>query len=171
MTEGAPTARASLDTHRVCVGDFRVAGAGERLVIHGLGSCVAVLLHDPTARLSALGHVLLPKPPSPDAPGAPGRFASTAVPAMVKAMDRRGGDPSRLLAKVAGGSQMFQYERAAEQDPVGTRNLQAALRILERLGIPVTARDTGGSYGRTVTVDGASGRMEVRAVWVEQKVL
>lgn len=162
---------AAAATHRVCIGEFQVAAAPDRLAIHGLGSCVAVLLHDPGAAISGLAHILLPSPPSPDAPGIPGRYASTAIPALLEALRARGGHPRRLIAKVAGGAQMFQYERIPQEEAVGARNLRAALAALERAGLPVAARDTGGSHGRTLIVDAASGRIEVRAVLVEPKLL
>jgi chemotaxis protein CheD len=155
---------------RVSIGEFRVAGAGERLVIHGLGSCVALLLHDPSARLSALGHFLLPEPPAgAEAPA--GRFASTGVPEMVAALRRRGAVPSRLVAKVTGAAQMFQYERRGEAEGIGARNLQVTLEALARLRIPIRGSDTGGSHGRTIAVDAGTGRMEVRAVRVEERIL
>lgn len=171
MTSDAGTGGAAARTEKVSIGEFRLAGPAERLIIHGLGSCVALLLHEPRVGVSALGHFLLPSPPSDNAPGIPGRFVATAVPAMVEALRDRGGDPARLLAKVAGAAQMFQYERASEREGVGARNLQATREALEGLGIPIVGEDTGGSYGRTVTVEGGSGRMEVRAVRVEERVL
>ena len=58
------------------------------------------------------------------------RFASTAVPAMVEALVRRGAVPRRLIAKVAGAAQMFQYERRTESETVGARNLKATLDAL-----------------------------------------
>jgi len=156
---------------RISIGEFEVAAGQERLAIYGLGSCVAVLLHDREAGLSALGHILLPSPPRADAPGIPGRFAATAIPAMVAALAGRGGQVRQLVAKLAGAAQMFQFERVPEEEGIGARNLRAALSTLERLGIPVAARDVGGAYGRTIVVEGATGRMEVRAVRVEERIL
>ena len=171
MTPEDSPADAPSRTMRVSIGEFQVAIAGERLVIYGLGSCVALLLHDPSAQISALGHVLLPEPP-PDRPAmSPGRFATTAVPAMVAALRKEGASRSRLVAKVAGAAEMFQYERRTEGEGIGARNLRATLETLERLGIQVAGRDTGGSYGRTVFVDGATGRMAIRAVRIDEHVL
>ena len=76
-----------------------------------------------------------------------------------------------MLAKVAGGAQMFQYERPPDLHSVGKRNLEAALTALQQLAIQVDAEDTGGTHGRTVLVEAGSGRMEVRALRVTVKVL
>lgn len=155
----------------VSIGEFHLAAASERLAIYGLGSCVAVLLHDKQAKRSCLGHILLPGPTTEGSQCLPGRFASTAVPAMLQALCASGARRQRVVAKVAGGAQMFQYERPPDTHSVGDRNLTAALTALQRLGIRVEAQDTGGTHGRTVLVDAGSGRMEIRALRVTVKVL
>ena len=44
---------------RVKVADYAVASTGVIATI-GLGSCVAIALYDPTARVGGLAHILLP---------------------------------------------------------------------------------------------------------------
>lgn len=156
---------------KVSIGEFHVAGPGHRLAIHGLGSCVAILLHDPAARLSGLGHFLLPHPPRgrDDLPRS--RFVSTGVPDLVEALRGRGARASRLVAKVAGAAQMFRYEGGENGEGIGARNLETALCVLRELRIRLLGQDTGGSYGRTLLVDAATGRMEIRAVRIEQRIL
>ena len=44
----------------VRVSDMAVATADEVLVTVGLGSCVAIMLYDPDARIGGLAHILLP---------------------------------------------------------------------------------------------------------------
>jgi Chemotaxis protein; stimulates methylation of MCP proteins len=44
----------------VRVADFRAGANTDVLMTIGLGSCVAVVLHDATARVGGLAHVLLP---------------------------------------------------------------------------------------------------------------
>ena len=172
MTPPAPSpAPLPPAARRISIGEFEVAAGLDRLAIYGLGSCVAVLLHDPQVRLSALGHILLPAPPRTDAPGIPGRFAATAIPAMIEALAARGGGPGRLVAKLAGAAQMFQFERVPEEEAIGARNLRAVLATLERFAIPIAGRDVGGAYGRTIVVEAATGRMEVRAIRVEERIL
>ena len=88
---------------------------------------------------------------------------------MIAALKERGARRARLIAKVAGAAQMFQYERRTEEQTVGARNLKATLEALEDLNISVAASDTGGSYGRTLVVDAATGKIHIRAVRVEEK--
>ena len=59
-------------------GELRVSEAPDRLAIHGLGSCVAVFVYDPGARIGGLAHILLPGPPMRPTDHV-GRYATTAV--------------------------------------------------------------------------------------------
>ena len=45
---------------------------------------------------------------------------------------------------------------------IGNRNVEAALRTFQRLGIVLKAKDVGGNLGRTVRLYVADGRMTVR---------
>ncbi len=171
MITGARHVQEAPEPRTVPIGDFQLAAAPQRLAIYGLGSCIAVLLHDAGARLSCLGHILLPEPRADETQLPPGHFASTAVPAMLEALCRHGAKRDQVLAKGVGGAQMFQYEGSPDPSSVGNRNLEAALTALQQMGIPVDAEDTGGAHGRTVIVEAGSGRMEVRALQVMLKVL
>ena len=64
-----------------------------------------------------------------------------------------------LAATLVGGASMF---RSGPGTDIGRLNLEAAERVLSRLGVPVVARDAGGSTGRNVTLDTASGAVRVR---------
>ena len=55
----SPAMSAEPSEIRVKVADYAVAADGVIATI-GLGSCVAIVLHDPTARVGGLAHVLLP---------------------------------------------------------------------------------------------------------------
>src|SRR5690606_41578458 len=88
----------------VRVGEARVAKTGVTLVALGLGSCVAVVLYDPQARIAGLAHVLLPDPSSARHPGPPGRFATTAVPWLITAMETKGAARERLYGRRVVGS-------------------------------------------------------------------
>ena len=124
-----------------------------------LGSCVGVVLYDKVARLGGVAHIVLP-----DSRGAveqPGRFADTAIPALIAAMEQAAGRAARgrITAKVAGGAAMFQTGSALN---IGKQNCEAVDAILAQLGIPVLARDVGGEAGRHLTLDTRSGIVTVR---------
>ncbi len=58
----------------VRVAEYRAARAGDVLVTLGLGSCVAVALHDAQAGVGGLAHVMLPSLSLSRASSNPGRF-------------------------------------------------------------------------------------------------
>ena len=112
-------------TKALRAGELRVAEAPARLAIHGLGSCVAVFVYDPRARVGGMAHILLPGPPKGPADHA-GRYATTAVAAVVAESIRLGAKRAALLAKVTGGSRMFAYDAHKDRPTVGDKNVEAA---------------------------------------------
>ena len=46
----------------VRVADLKVGCREDVLLTVGLGSCVAIMLYDPTAKVGGLAHILLPSP-------------------------------------------------------------------------------------------------------------
>jgi chemotaxis protein CheD len=146
----------------VDVADFAVAGGESTLVTVGLGSCVALALHDPATGIAGLAHILLPSigagPPSIR----PAKYADTAVPLLVEEM-RRHGARRKLVAKMAGGARMFAALLPSGIN-MGERNIEATRAALAKLGIEVIAEDVGGEYGRSVRFVPATGLMTVRSL-------
>jgi chemotaxis protein CheD len=146
----------------VDIADFAVVGGNGVLVTAGLGSCVALALHDPSAGVAGLAHILLPSagtgPPSIH----PAKYADTGVPLLLEEMRRHGAN-GRIVARIAGGARMFAALLWSGIN-MGQRNIDATRAALERLGIPVAAEDVGGDYGRSVRVTAATGIMTVRSL-------
>lgn len=145
----------------VRVGELAVRVAPALLVTLGLGSCVAVILHDPKMRIGGLAHVLLPAP-GPGGPGERGgRFAATAPNLLLREMRRLGATPGGVTARLAGGASMFTNLAAPGTIQVGERNVLAVREALRILSIPVTGESVGGGHGRNVEFDPATGRVIV----------
>ena len=158
------------DARPVRMGELAVAREDEVLVAVGLGSCVGVALLDPEARVAGLAHVLLPEPSS-GREGGPGRFASTAVPALLEALEAAGAGRDRIVAKIAGGASMFAGLSPNGVGAVGERNAAAVRAALEKLSIPLLGEDVGGSWGRTVYLQASDGAYIVSNVLREDVVL
>lgn len=148
----------------VRVADLRAVGAPEVLVTIGLGSCVAILLHDPVARVAGLAHVLLPSPALGRQDANPAKFPQTALPRLMELMTGLGASPRRLTARLAGGASMFATLAAPGTIQMGERNLVACRQALHQHGIGLQGEATGGDYGRTVRLWAADGRVEVVSV-------
>ncbi|MDF2954991.1 chemotaxis protein CheD [Candidatus Alkanophaga liquidiphilum] len=149
----------------VGIGEVRVSHNPEVLRIVGLGSCVAVALYDPIARVGGLAHVMLPRRRVSifcDANGGvDGRFAEDAVRLLLDEMLKAGAEKGRVVAKVAGGACMFPETMTVS---IGEENVRAVKEALRNMGVRLIAEDTGGNHGRTVILDTCTGKMTVKTM-------
>ena len=149
----------------VRVAELIARQAPAQLEALGLGSCVAVILHDPEARVGGLAHVLLPTAAVGERPDAtPGRYAQSAVPALLEAVLAAGAARHRVVARLFGGATMFRNLTAPGLIAIGERNTVAARRALDTLSLQLVAEAVGGDYGRTVRFDLEAGTVTVRSV-------
>jgi len=148
------------------------AERGDAIIVTlGLGSCVAIMLHDPQACAGAMAHILLPSRSLARDTTNPARFPETAVPLLIERLTTLGAEPRRLVAKLAGGASMFAQLMTPGTIQMGERNIVAAREALRRAGIPVTREAVGGGAGRSVRFHVADGRVEIRAVGADAIVI
>ncbi len=148
----------------VRVSDLRAASAGDTLLTIGLGSCVAIILHDATARVGGMAHVLLPSPALTRRNDSPGKVPQTAVPKLLEEMHALGASARRITARLAGGASMFASLSAPGTIQMGERNVVAARQVLHAHTLPIVGESIGGDYGRTVRLHVGTGRVEVSSV-------
>jgi chemotaxis protein CheD len=154
----------------------KVAGwAAERgdavLVTLGLGSCVAIMLHDPQANAGAMAHVLLPSTSLARDITNQAKFPDTAVALLVERLTRLGANPRRLVAKLAGGASMFSQLVPPGTIQMGERNVLASRNALRAADIPIVRESVGGERGRSIRFHVQDGRVEVRSVGADVHVL
>jgi chemotaxis protein CheD len=154
----------------VKVADLAVASNGTISTI-GLGSCVAIVLHDPKAQIGGMAHVLLPNEAMSRDKSNPAKFPTTAVPLLLAEMKRLGASIERIKAKIIGGASMFGNLIPAGGINIGERNIIAVRDVLAGAGVPIVAEDTGSDYGRSVFLYVLSGRVEVRSLRKGSRVL
>lgn len=155
---------------RVKVADWAVTSGENTLATIGLGSCVAIMLHDPATKVAGLAHILLPSENMSRDTENRAKFPGTAVPLLLAEMKRLGAR-GPIQAKIAGGASMFGQLIPAGGVNMGERNVAATKKALETAGIPVVADDTGGDYGRSVYLDAATGRVLVRSLKKGERTL
>lgn len=144
----------------VGVGELATAKLPQYLQTPALGSCVGVAIYDLTTKRGGLAHVMLPHPVSQQG-GSGWRFASAAVPEMVKRLLAEGAHKNALQAKIAGGAAMFRGDTALAH--IGDRNVAEVKRQLALLGVHLVAQDTGESHARTVELHLDTGTLIVRS--------
>ncbi len=155
----------------VKVADWAAGRADAVLVTLGLGSCVAIMLHDPRACAGAMAHILLPSRSLARDITNLAKFPETAVPLLVERLATLGADPRYLVAKLAGGASMFAQLMTPGSVQMGERNVAAARAVLRHVGIPVAAEAVGGDAGRSVRFYVADGRVEIRSVGADAIVI
>ena len=159
-------------TIKVRIAEFQIGRMPALLKSYGLGSCVGVAIYDPEARVGGLAHVLLPawhkgKGKSAAAPPKnPLKYADLALAELRNRLLAEGCRADRLLAKIAGGANMFSAlipnpSGGPIKPAIGDRNVSAVKTELKRLGIPIRAEDVGGEEGRTVELDTQTGALRV----------
>jgi chemotaxis protein CheD len=157
-----------------------VTRPGAILVSYGLGSCIGIALFDPVARVGGMAHIMLPTAGSARPPHNRAKYADSAVSDLVARMERAGADRRRIVAKIAGGAQMFSAAglHGAGEHPIlssgksiGRRNAEAVRNVLAELEIRVTGADIGGDYGRTLKLDTADGGVTVSSLKLGERSL
>jgi len=131
------------------------------LITYALGSCVALMLHDPVARVAGMVHYMLPES-SETQQGCnprPCKFADTAIPFLLRAALDQGADKRRLVVFAAGGAQVMNDNSIFN---IGKRNCLALRKALWKFGLVAHAEDLGGTLVRTVRMEVGSGR-----VWLQ----
>jgi chemotaxis protein CheD len=79
-------------------------------------------------------------------------------------LSEHGSNLMNLKAKIAGGSQMFQFQTDNDMMRIGKRNVEAVKEHLHKLGIKLVAEDVGGSVGRTIEFNPETFVLTVRKV-------
>jgi len=146
----------------VGVGDAGVSSDPDVLIVtYALGSCVAVMLHDPVTKVSGMLHYMLPESTmsSEETHRRPWMFADTGISYLLRAALDQGADKRRLLVFAAGGAQVMSDSSMFN---IGKRNCLALRKALWKFGLVAHAEETGGTVARTVRMEVATGR-----VWLQ----
>ncbi len=124
-------------------GDYAVSNDPERMLTTVLGSCVAVCLFDPVARVGGMNHFLLPG----------GGYASSTAKScglnmmelLINGLLKSGAKRENFQAKLFGGAHMIEG-----LTNIGSENAKFALDFLDYENISVVGKSLGGDRARRV---------------------
>ena len=156
---------------KVGMADLKICRCPAAITTLGLGSCVGICMRDPLTKVGGLAHIMLPDSTAFRTVEKVAKFADTGIDELIRLLEQNGASRSRLEAKIAGGATMFSYNTTSTTMRVGEKNVDATLRKLEALNIPVLAQDTGETYGRTIIYYPETGELKVRAVGKSEKMI
>jgi chemotaxis protein CheD len=149
---------------KVGMADLNIAKSPDRIRTTGLGSCVGVVLFDSQKKIGGMAHVMLPASSLSKGTLNIAKYADTAIPKLIDDMEKAGANRRKLVAKLAGGAQMFSFSSTSDTMRIGPRNVEACKSALNEARIPILAEDTGGNCGRTIELDSNTGVLNIRTV-------
>lgn len=152
------------DMIKVGMADLKVCRSPGILTTLGLGSCIGVALYDPMTKVSGLLHCMLPDSTHFKNNTNLAKYADTGVDELIKQMEMIGAVRLRLVAKMAGGAQMFSVKTNSDALRVGEKNAIAVKKKLAQYNIRLLAEDCGLNYGRTVEFYSETGAYIIKAV-------
>lgn len=132
-----------------------------------LGSCIAVTLWHPILKIGGMCHFVHPGMRITAARVRPeqrldGRYADEAMALMESEVLVRGTNLKEYQAKIFGGSNMLTSTTLADDELIGTRNAEVAIKLLYDREIPVLVAHVGETGHRRIVFDVNSGD-----VWVK----
>ncbi len=156
---------------KVGMADLNVCMSPNALTTLGLGSCVGIVLYDPIRKIAGMVHVMLPDSTKIINNENKAKFADTGIDALIQRMIQIGADRRVLIAKIAGGAQMFAFSNNNDMMRIGDRNVEATRLKLSQLGISIKAADTGNNYGRTIEFYPETGDLLIKSVGKDKKIV
>jgi chemotaxis protein CheD len=149
-------------------GENHVSGDPDVIISTLLGSCVAVCLQDPGARVGGMNHFLLGEPGKDDNIRHRDlqRYGVHAMELLINALMAKGAVRSRMRAHLYGGANII-----AGLGSIGSSNGAFARRFMETEGIAIGHCDLGGTHARKVEFMPYEGKARALAVAEPPKVI
>lgn len=146
----------------VAMGAIVVSADQESKLATFVGSCIALCLYDPHAKIAGMSHIMLPKNCNGKTNhDETGKYADHAIENTIKIMIEKGADVKRIKASMAGGAKIFANESGDSIFNVGEKNTESVKEILREKKIPLVSSHVGMTYGRWVKLDINTGKMTV----------
>lgn len=146
----------------VGISDLKVSSnPAESLITYALGSCIAVAVYDPAAKVGGLLHYMLPDSTldAAKAKETPAMFADTGIPLLFKSCYKMGADKKRMVVKVAGGASILDESNFFR---IGQKNIMAMRKLFWSNNVLIDAEDTGKNFNRTVRIDLGTGKFYIK---------
>ena len=121
-----------------------------KIVIYGLGSCIALILYEQENNIQAMSHILLPESNnSQKASNYPHKYANSSVKDLLAEFLRHGAKRENIKAIIVGGAKIFQ----GFDNSISEQNIHSIKKELAKYKIKIKKQDLGGSKGRILKYD------------------
>ncbi len=140
-----------------------------------LGSCISIVLIDPSVGLGGMNHFMLPyfsntRNESEANPAELGRFGDFAIELLINDMLKKGATRKRLQAKVFGGGNVLAGGQC-DTNKTGENNISFALQYLETERIPIIGNDIGGLLPRKIYFNPVTAKVYLKRIQLRGQAL
>ena len=157
---------------KVNMADFKTGSTPSSFITTGLGSCVGVCLWDSQTKVGGMAHIMLPDSTQSRTLVNKAKYADTCIALLLEDMRKLGANDRKIVAKIAGGAQMFTFPGNTNYAiKIGERNIEAVKKCLEEFKIRLVAEDTGGSFGRTIQFFTVNGQLLIKTIHKGERIL
>lgn len=145
-----------MEVVEVSTGEVKLLKGAGVLSAGAIGSCIAVVAFDRTARCGGIAHVMLPGKARKS--GDPGRlrYAEDAMAELFDSLRQVGATQSTMEVYLAGAGNVLQRP----DDTVCASNISSVNAVLDATDLEVRASSLGGTARRRVRLHLPSGRIE-----------
>ena len=129
-----------------------------------LGSCVALVLHDPVRKWGGMNHYMLPTSETANSGLSPGKYGDKAIPNLIRVATMSGSQLSSLTARIYGGGKVVGHLASAGSMDIGERNIELAESLCRENGLRIIERHVGGTSGRKIFFNVDDGSLQVKVI-------
>ncbi len=151
--------------------DLKTCKAPDGVTTLGLGSCVGIAIRDPILKIGGLAHAMLPDSTRIKNNTNAYKFVDTGIDELVAELVKQGASKTRLVAKIAGGAQMFAFNTNNDMLKVGQRNAESVRKVLSGYNIRIVSEDCGANYGRTIEFFPETSELHIKAIGKPLKII
>lgn len=146
---------------KILPGEYYVTTLQNEVIITVLGSCIAVCIRDPCAKIAGMNHFMLPYNPSKSDTNSPERYGLWAMESLINNMIKHGANKQNFEVKVFGGGHVLQHATSIN---IGDKNIDFVQSFFRTEDITVLASDVGGRYGRKIVFSPPTGIAKVKHI-------
>ena len=148
------------------IGEVAVCTKDVTIACLGLGSCVGLFMQDVVTGVSGGAHIQLPTSAKEKVNDFHFAAAEDAIAELLKLFKAYGSKPTNLIAKITGGSLLFD-----QQNNIGQENVRAVVNELKKFNINLSSADTGGNWARSAYFNASTGDLKIKNVTLNQHII
>ncbi len=153
-----------IDVH---TGEVKAGGKDTILKSNAIGSCVVIAAYDPTKKLGALAHVMLPGAVPEGKTFQRTRYAADAIQEMISRMTHLEANKDDIEVCLVGGGNVLKKE----DDTICQENIASVVELLDEKRIKIEAKAVGGTERRSISLDVKNGTIHYTKGYSKEKLL